>query len=111
MEMSEQRSKADYKKEKERFEKWFCSLELSGSPWDAWIASLAVNRAEKLNEHQQELAKLIGMTYDEELGAEGAGWEIPMEPEPDYFATFDEGVLAFVGILMKEIDRLNARGE
>ena len=53
-----------------------------------------------------EMAQMLGIHFYPELDKEGAGWEVPMEPGPEYFETFPQAVGALFNMLNRECVRL-----
>lgn len=52
----------------------------------------------------EDFAGSIGIRFDADLAEEGSGWEVPMEPEPRYFATLPEAIRAHFDMLNKVCD-------
>jgi len=62
---------------------------------DGTLVSLAENAAkeiESLRTELREAAKSIHINYCDDLVADGMPWEVPAEPEPQYFETFSEAL-------------------
>src|SRR6266436_7354016 len=66
---------------------------------DAKRIVAAVNAASEIREEapqssefREEVALLLHIQYCEDLADEGTPWEVPAEPEPQYFATLKEAI-------------------
>jgi len=74
--------------------------------WQVWQASragLESQLAQQKVGDDLKLAKAVGINYCAELAQEGRGWEVPAEPEPQYFETLIEAVTFLVNLPDREL--------
>jgi len=64
---------------------------------------------QQLEQERNEIMEILGIHFDAELDAEGSGYEVPAEPEPDYFATLPEAVKFWAELFEGEIKRLRGQ--
>jgi hypothetical protein len=76
------------------------SFTAAGDRADKAEAELATAKQER-----EAIMKSLGIILDPDLDAEGSGYEVPAEPEPDYFETLLEAVQFWAKLFEGEINK------